>query len=483
MTAPSSPKYKFSTPEGWDLCRTILRKFLPYEPHDYQLDGITKALDGVDVFAITATGSGKSGYIYMLMMIVQEINANPTLCPTVSFPKNAVAIVVCPTTSLEEDLEGRINKLGITALAISSNTLKAAEKEGRNLWLAAEQDTTVLLVTPEMLTSKGFEHLIQKKQFEERAFALFIDEVHLMNTWGVGFRPPFLEVGNMRARLPSRVVLLALTATMRSGQPIESVCGLLGLRQGHFHLIRRSNARHDVQILFRTMRSGFGSATTAFPELDWVLNEKGKTLIFSRSIHLGFRVALYLWYKDLSIDIEERLRRLRLYNSLNSTDFNEKTLGLLRTFLGSQITIATDTLSVGINIADFQTVVVLDPQDPDDYIQKVGRVGRDRTQIKGARGIVYVGTNAQEIARKVVEEKDGPLDLRDTGQEKGKKKVVAGTMDYGLAKILLADCKSAEQDRQYNNPEHDVPCTCSTCARNPPTPRPERCSCSGCVPE
>lgn len=217
-----------------------------------------------------------------------------------------------PRTILSSDSqylqEGRINKLGITALAISSNTLKAAEKEGRNLWLAAEKDATVLLVTPEMLTSKGFEHLIQKKQFEERTFALIIDEVHLMNSWGVGFRPPFLEVGNMRARLPSRTVLLALTATMRSGQPIESVCGLLGLRQGRFHLIRRSNARHDVQILFRTMRSGFGSATTAFPDLDWVLHEKGKTLIFARSIHLGFRVALYLWYKDLSIDVEERQR-------------------------------------------------------------------------------------------------------------------------------------------------------------------------------
>jgi hypothetical protein len=32
-------------------------KDLPFAPHDYQLEGVTEALDGNDVMAITATGS------------------------------------------------------------------------------------------------------------------------------------------------------------------------------------------------------------------------------------------------------------------------------------------------------------------------------------------------------------------------------------------------------------------------------------------
>jgi hypothetical protein len=41
-----------------NVCREILKKHLPFAPHDYQLEGVTEALDGNDV-AITATGSEK----------------------------------------------------------------------------------------------------------------------------------------------------------------------------------------------------------------------------------------------------------------------------------------------------------------------------------------------------------------------------------------------------------------------------------------
>jgi ATP-dependent helicase YprA (DUF1998 family) len=63
----SNKKFLFSSIEGWTFCRRILSERLPFCPHDYQLDGITAILDGKDLLAISATGSGKSGYIYMLM--------------------------------------------------------------------------------------------------------------------------------------------------------------------------------------------------------------------------------------------------------------------------------------------------------------------------------------------------------------------------------------------------------------------------------
>jgi superfamily II DNA helicase RecQ len=112
-------------------------------------------------------------------------------------------------------------------------------------------------------------------------------EAHLLNTWGRSWRKAFRQIGFVRARF-SRVVLIALTATMRTGQPMESVCESLGLHRGQFHFIRRSNARPDVQILFRTMMSGMGGKK--FPELGWVLRGKRKTLIFCRTIHLGYCV-------------------------------------------------------------------------------------------------------------------------------------------------------------------------------------------------
>ena len=97
--------FKFSSLLGWRICRKILQEKLPFGPHDYQLDGITHALDGQDVIAISATGSGKSAYIYMLATVLLALAENPSLVPSNKrFLKDPLLVVVCPTTALEDDL-------------------------------------------------------------------------------------------------------------------------------------------------------------------------------------------------------------------------------------------------------------------------------------------------------------------------------------------------------------------------------------------
>ena len=100
-----SDSFKFASPRGWQICRKILTDALPFGPHDYQLDGITHALDGQDVVAVSATGSGKSAYIYMLVVILLALAKNPSLAPIKKkFPADPAVVVVCPTTALEDDL-------------------------------------------------------------------------------------------------------------------------------------------------------------------------------------------------------------------------------------------------------------------------------------------------------------------------------------------------------------------------------------------
>ena len=79
---PEEP-FKFSSPSGWKICCKIIQERLPFRPHDYQLDGITHALDGQDVIAISATGSGKSAYtsIYMLATVLVALG-DPSLVPS-----------------------------------------------------------------------------------------------------------------------------------------------------------------------------------------------------------------------------------------------------------------------------------------------------------------------------------------------------------------------------------------------------------------
>jgi hypothetical protein len=52
---------------------------IPIEPHDYQCEGICRALDGDDVVATMATGAGKTGLLSFLMLVVRAISRNSSL--------------------------------------------------------------------------------------------------------------------------------------------------------------------------------------------------------------------------------------------------------------------------------------------------------------------------------------------------------------------------------------------------------------------
>src|SRR6266508_4623110 len=95
-------EFKFDSAAGWQLCRQILKEWLPFGPHDYQLEGVAAILDKQDFIGVSATGSGKSAYAYMVLHI-QGLQAQPTLCPSAKFPADAAILMIYPTKALEED--------------------------------------------------------------------------------------------------------------------------------------------------------------------------------------------------------------------------------------------------------------------------------------------------------------------------------------------------------------------------------------------
>ena len=101
-TAPTP--FVFSSPEGFALCQRILEAHLPYSPHDFQIEGICKVLDHVDLLAILATGTGKMGFLSMYMLVVLAIKKDPSLCPTAKFLDNPCLLAICPTKYLEHQM-------------------------------------------------------------------------------------------------------------------------------------------------------------------------------------------------------------------------------------------------------------------------------------------------------------------------------------------------------------------------------------------
>lgn len=341
-------------------------------------------------------------------------------------------------------------------------------------------EAAMILLSPEMLSSDGFESLLQKKDFTSRLCALGVDEVHLCNSWGEAFRPSFRQIGLVRRRMPARTNLILLTATLAAGPPTTNVLNSFGLRSGDYHLIHRSNRRPDIQIIFRMLTRGL--AGPAYPDFLWVLSSKRKTIIFCPTIVHGQRLALYLRSRlPLAVD---PCTFIRTYNALKWSDFNEVTLRVFREDSGTMVIIATDTLMVGVDLPNVEDVILATaPDTVDEMLQKIGRAGRDSTRVRGARGIVYVTKKTLEAARKQVC-KDGEkttgsvVGAATVGSIKGGK-----LLNPAMARMIVADCKTVAQDEIYQNPLHDDPCLCLACQLRPPQPPRTVCSCSGCSPE
>jgi len=190
-----------------------------------------------------------------------------------------------------------MTKFGLCTVVINADTTAQARECKRNLWVEAQTDPDIILLSPEELVSRECFQLFNNVAFRARLCVLGIDELHILYWWGKSFRPAFQQVGVIRARLPLRdgraIPVIGISATLREGPPMTSIRAILGLVPGKYHLIRRSNMRHDIQIICREMRSGIGGIS--LPELDWVLDSSRNTVIFCKTIALGFRVASYLW--------------------------------------------------------------------------------------------------------------------------------------------------------------------------------------------
>ena len=97
--------FSFSSGAGTEHVRQVLRNTWPHTPHDYQLEAVTKALDGTDVLAILPTGAGKTAILTMIMLILTHMEEIPGgFTQNIrQFPEGPIMVIVYPTNCLEEE--------------------------------------------------------------------------------------------------------------------------------------------------------------------------------------------------------------------------------------------------------------------------------------------------------------------------------------------------------------------------------------------
>ncbi|KAJ7572431.1 P-loop containing nucleoside triphosphate hydrolase protein [Mycena floridula] len=441
-----------SLPNGLQLARELLASCVPHPIHDYILEGVCKAIDGINLVSTVKTSGGKSGYFYCYLLLIQALTQLSTPCPLLlrKYSSNPAMVIVYPTKSLQEEMEIKFRNLKLSVLTINEDTLRDAIREKRDLWAECVKDVSILLISPEQLSTVSFDQLIQNKIYAACVCCLAVDELHLVQDWGdPAFRDAFRQIGLVRSRMPRSVSFIGVTGTLLAGPETVNLFKTLGLEPGSFHFQRLSNLRTDIQHIYRVLRHGLTGYV--FPDLDWIFEGGRKIIIYGDTIYLGFRLKVYACQKYPRIGV-------RIYNDICDPKNRTKTRTMFLKDPQMQVIIATDSLIVGIDLLNVQDVVNLGCKHPNHDNQK---------------GITYVSKAMMERAKKMVADGD-----------KGGKKTDQG-LHIGMARILVADCVEEVNDILYDNPPSSVIiCRCETCVKvRLDTRQSTRCNCSGCKPE
>ncbi|KAG6843120.1 hypothetical protein H0H93_002184, partial [Arthromyces matolae] len=122
---------------GRDTIQRIIKQQIPLWKdglYDWQLDLVSRILDGNDILVSTATGDGKSAIFAAPLVILLEIQQRPLNYPNLPYRPLPTGIVICPTKGLAANIVFEINKLGVKAIAYCSEVLTEARKAGRRIW-------------------------------------------------------------------------------------------------------------------------------------------------------------------------------------------------------------------------------------------------------------------------------------------------------------------------------------------------------------
>ncbi|WP_241023640.1 RecQ family ATP-dependent DNA helicase [Burkholderia sp. Ac-20365] len=329
-------------------------------------DGQWEAIDHIvnqrgKVLCVQRTGWGKSMVYFASAKLMRDQGAGVTL-------------IISPLLALMRNQIEAAERLGLRALTVNS-TNREEWDHVRNELLADRVD--LLLISPERLANDEF--IAQTLQpIAARIALLVIDEAHCISDWGHDFRPDYRRIGQVLARLPGNIAVLATTATAnrRVEQDVaEQLGGAVAVQRGP--LIRNSLALQNIRL--HTPADRLAWLAVHIPQLP------GSGIVYVLTTRDADRVAE--WLQQNGVDAHA-------YHSGKSDGERQ---ALEHALLANDIKclVATNALGMGYDKPDLTFVIHYQtPGNVVAYYQQVGRAGR---AIPMAYGVLLSGEEEDAI--------------------------------------------------------------------------------------
>ena len=340
------------------------------KPHKAQIIPMNTLDAEQDAIVIAATGSGKQ-VIYETVGLAHS---------------DKLTIVIEPLLALIYNQVQTLQAHGIPADYIDMTRSK--EDIDKILNKARKGKLNFLYVTPERLQNHSFIETMQHSNI----FMVVIDECHSITEWGYTFRDAYLHIGEFINHLKHKLVICACSATI----PADSMDIIRDSLHMDKPVILRSDLRRDNLILLKkdvtcnkkTLEARLEFRIKKLCKLIDKYHKDGSVLIFAQTT--TYVDALYNILGEIYPGDVTR------YHSRIKPERRKKKL--LFDFLQGKrkIMIATSAFSMGIDVSDIELVVHFNaPVSMTDYIQQIGRAGRDGRK---AHCVIFYDQNGDDDA-------------------------------------------------------------------------------------
>ena len=324
---------------GWEKPSVIQEKAIPV------------ILGGRDVMAIAETGSGKTGAF--LLPILQHLSQEKP-----HQAKKPSVLILAPTRELAIQLHKNAEIFGKAlqkdACLLVGGLSVLTQKE------ALSQKPDIVVATPGRL----LDHIRQKHVDLSAIHYLVLDEADRM--LDMGFLP---DLKKILACCPETRQSLLLSATLSDD------IHLLAQRLLKRSILIEVNANRDAGSIEQKVFRVPESEKPLFLRDLIVDNGLDQVLVFTRQKESAAKLASHLKEDGFTVEAlhgdKTQARRTKILESFKNHEL--------------RILVATDLASRGIDIKELPVVINYElPQDPHDYIHRIGRTGR-----AGENGIAY----------------------------------------------------------------------------------------------
>ena len=323
-----------------------------------------------DAIVIAATGSGKQ-VIYETVGLAHSDKLTIVIEPLLALIYNQVQTLQTHDVS--------VDYIDMTRSKEDIDKILSKARKGK---------LNFLYVTPERLQNHSFIETMQHSNI----FMVVVDECHSITEWGYTFRDAYLHIGEFIDKLKHKPVICACSATIPADY--------MDIIRDSLHMdkpaVLRSDLRRDNLILLKkdvtcqkkTLEERLEFRIKKLCKLIDKYHKDGSVLIFAQTttyVDTLYNILGEIYPGDVT-----------RYHSRIKPERRKKQL--LFDFLQGErkIMIATSAFSMGIDVPDIELVVHFNaPISMTDYIQQIGRAGRDGRK---AHCVLFYNQNGDDDA-------------------------------------------------------------------------------------